>query len=361
MGNRMDDGRLLQIRENGGKTFSISRLNTFHTCKFEFLQNYIKHIPQKSGIYGILGEKVHDKIEECIKGNADESEVLLSIQDELDNLELLGIDFPLDRNKNPTIRNNWIKNMTRFAQEFKTPKGNFLTEELLILPIDDKNYMIGYADAIRFNSDGTVWLIDWKTGHNYTKKDVVDAGRQLVFYKKALENLGYKVKNVSWCMLKYYKATWTLKNGKIKEKVGEWRNLISDLSNTIEKTLCDNGYDEIEIECLLKQANETNKLDCMPDIIKEKINVEIYIRNYDVTEDIEKETMEYIKNTIEAISDLEEIDNDLAWEPCDIDKNLYYCSNLCGYGGSSGKCKYYQDYLATKEAQDGDDEYADLF
>ena len=72
----------------------------------------------------------------------------------------------------------------------------------------------------------------------------------------ALENEGLRVRSVKWVMLKYYEASWLQKNGKVKTKVGEWRNLISDLCLTIDKRLMDLGYDDMDIDVILDEAKK---------------------------------------------------------------------------------------------------------
>ena len=203
---------------------------------------------------------------------------------------MMDVSFPLDRNGNSTIRDNWIANMTKFSSEFTTPKGKFDTEELLILPIDKEHYMMGYADAIRHNSKNPnkVWLIDWKTSSQFTKQHLIEAGRQLILYKLALENLGYEVEKCSWCMMKYCETTWLQKNGKPKTKVSEWRNMIKDLENPIMKTLSDLGFDEIDSEIMWGEALDKNSWDPFPQEIKDKFKTKIYVRDYEVNQEHNK-------------------------------------------------------------------------
>ena len=350
MAAREADQRLEDLKKNGIKIYSISRLNTYHTCPYQAYLHYVEEIEGKNiGVYGVLGGSVHDQIEACIKDGADKSTIKDAIQDELDNLELLGVEFPKDRNGEDKIKRNWVANMERFAEEFTTPKGKFKTEELLLLRIDDKHYMQGYADAIRYNKDGSVTLIDWKTSTNYTKDKVIEAGRQLAFYKKALEEQGLKVKRTAWCMLKYCITTWEQK-GKAKEKISEWRNLVKDLQKPIESALADKGYDDVDIGLIMNEALKNNEI---PSEIRDTFHTSIYVRNYDVTEEVMAETMDYIKSTIDAYETMGEDENN--YPPLNIEKESFYCNALCEFGGKSEQCKYYVDYCNQFNEEDEDD------
>ena len=69
--------------------------------------------------------------------------------------------------------------------------------------------------------------------------------------------------------------------------------------------------------------------------------------------------MDYIEKSIRAYEEGNESIADTWWAPCDCKSNSYFCANLCGYGGKTGKCKHWVDYCETFEKKDGDEE--DLF
>lgn len=350
MGERLQDERLEELRRQGKKIYSISRLNCLNQCAYQAYLNYIKEEPEEQNIWSILGGRTHDAIQQCIDTNCDTSIIKTAILDELNDLDLFELSFPKDRNGNETIKNNWIANMTRFADEFKRPKGTFITEELVLYKIDDEHYMQGYIDAQRINSDGSLWIIDWKTSSNFDKAHLKEAGRQLILYGLAKQAEGYKVDNISWCMLKYYEATWTQKNGKDKSKVGEWRNLIKDLSNAIKQKLEINGYDEITIDLLLENASQTNQI---PKEIRKEFKVLPYVRDYEFSTENIEETLSYIKEKIEQYEQAG--DDEEKYPPCDIAKQSFFCSSLCGH---KEQCKYWHDYCEQYNESSNDE---DLF
>lgn len=349
MGERAEDERLTELYNRGFNIYSISRLNTISQCEHQAYLGYILGEKGHGNIWSDIGGLIHDKLEECIHGEAQESELLSTIQDELDNLDVLGIDFPLDKNGNPSIRNNWIANMTKFAEEFKTPKGKFETEQLILYPIDGKNWMQGYIDVIRHNKDDSIDIIDWKTSSKFTGDHLIEAGRQLILYGLAKQREGFKIRKLSWVMLKYCETSWTLKNGNTKTKVSEWRNLIKDMQNPIEKALAELGYDETDIECLMMDGIKQNKWSVFPQEIQDKFKTRIYVQDYEFSQENIDETLQYIKDCINKFQTLKE------WKPCDIEKNSFFCASLCSY---NDKCKYWEDYCNNFEKKDEDD---DLF
>lgn len=363
MGQREDSKILSDLRKSGAKIYSISRLNTMNTCPYQAYLNYVLGVEGKNkGIYGILGGKVHDVLEGCIKGEKTPEDIKPAIESELMDLEMFGIEFPLDRNGNPTIRNNWIANMTKFAEEFKTPKGNFDTEQLIIYPLGNNRYMQGYVDAIRHNSDGSVWLLDWKTSTNFTGDHLIEAGRQLVLYKLALEREGYTVKKASWVMLKYCETEWKsyvkkTKSYKTNKKVSQWKDLIKDLSTPIETALEATGkYGEIEIDFMLEEGIQKNSWEVFPPEIQSQFKTRVYVRDYEIGQDEIDETLSYINKMIEKYETFGEIESN--YHPCNIEKQSFFCNSLCNFGGKSGQCKFYEDYKAQFVSKD---EEEDLF
>ena len=349
MATREMDERLEKLKAEGKTLYSISKLNALHQCPYQAYLNYIQHEKQRPNIWACAGTIIHDKLESCLKGTATPQDIRDAIDAELENFEMLDIDFPLDKNGNPTIRNNWLANMRKFADMFVPWDGNFETEKLVILPVNEHAVMQGYIDVIEHNEDGSIDILDWKTSSQFIGDHLIEAGRQLAVYAMAMEHEGFKVRSVKWVMLKYYEASWLQKNGKPKVKIGEWRNFTEDCRGVMEKMLISMGYDEVDVECILDEARKTNSV---PKELASQITIKPYVREYELTDEVRAETMRYIKDTIAQYETLEK------WKPCDIKGNSYFCANLCGYGGKSGKCKHWVDYCESFEKPSDDD---DLF
>lgn len=347
---------LQKLFDEGAEVYSISRLNCINQCEYQAYLSYIEKAPKKSNVWANLGDKIHSALEKCVKDGANESIIKDAIQAELDNLDILDIDFPLDRNGNPTIRNNWIANMTKFAEEFKTPKGKFETEKLVLLNWKDNIWIQGYIDLIRHDKNGSVYILDWKTSSQFDKAHLVEAGRQLVLYALAMQEEGYKVSRVSWIMLKYCITTWIQKNGKPKEKISEWRNYIKDLRNVLEKRLSDMGYDEVDIDALLFQAEKENSMTCLPEELQEQFKTRPYVRDYELTPEVIAECKQYIDDSIAKYHKCGTDEKN--FKPCNIEKESFFCASLCDFSGS---CKYWKDYCEQFKSKDDSEDEDDLF
>ena len=351
MGTREKDERLKAIWDSGGETYSISRLNTINQCEYQAYLHYVLNEPEESNIWAIAGGKVHDVIEGCIKGTNAPSDMKAAIEQELDDAALLGIDFPHSANGGTAIRDNWIANMTKFAEVFTTPKGKFDTEELVIFPVGNNAYMIGYIDAIRYNDDGTISIIDWKTSSQFRGNHLLEAGRQLIVYAMAMELQGHKVRDAQWCMLKYAK---TIYPGAKTGKISEWRNLIKDLKTPIMTALKAAGYDKYDSNLFYSDALESNSFEPLPDKVKSLFRTTIYVRQYEITDELRKECMEYIQNGIQKFHEIQNCDGECGHR--NIDDDSFFCSGLCGF---RKKCKHYNDWKDRK--YDSEENFDDLF
>ena len=358
MAERIIDPRLQKLFDDGAHVYSISRLNSLNQCAYAAYMKYVKEPPEieASNVWACLGGIIHDCLESCIKHEKTEDCLINAIDDELENLEIQEMDFPKGRNGEPTIRNNWISNMTGFANHFKTPQGTFETEQLILYHLRDNIWLQGYIDLIRHNKDGSIWIIDWKTSSMFQGDHLTEAGRQLILYALAKEREGFKVNKISWCMMKYYKASWVDNKGKEKTKVGEWRKLVSDLKRPIENALSQRGFDDVDTEVLLFTALHDNVI---PKEVSDLFKVGIYVMDYELTDELKQETLDYINATVDKYEHTPR--EEKYWEPKDlvtnkgVKENSFWCSSLCGFSKNK-KCKYWNSYCASfTKSDEGDD------
>lgn len=358
MGQRELDPRLKALFDAKKKVYSISKLNTIDQCEYQAYLSYVKHVKQSSSCYSILGTRVHDCLEAIINGNSTEDDLLPALDKELEDMEMLGIDFPNDRNGGTTIRDNWIADMKDFCTSFVKPKGKFETEQLFIYQLDPDHYLQGYIDLIRYNSDDTISIFDWKTSSQFATKDLIHYGRQLVLYSMGKEQEGYKVKNVAWIMLKYAEVSWrgkarkTAKTETTIKKVFNRGKVLKELKPYLETDLEKLGYSEIDIEILLEDAVKRNSWDKLPEEVRKKYTIKPYVRYYELTDELRQETLNYINTRIAQFES--KSDSEIDWEPMDITpKRDYFCRNLCGH---RNHCRFLIDYLNTKDNYTNDDD-----
>ena len=352
---RPKEERLEELKAQGKNVYSISRLNSLRQCPYSAYITYVLNDRGDNNVWAALGSIMHDTLQDIIDNGTSTESLADSLEAGIENLEISGLDFPKDRNGNSTIRDNWIANMTGFCKHFKAPKGTFKTEQLVIYKVSEDDYVQGYIDLMPINEDGTVSVFDWKTSSQFKGDHLIEAGRQLVLYAQALEQEGYKVKDLAWVMLKYCVVRWKQKNGKIKEKVCEWRNYVSQIRPYLLSPPVPVDIDELKLDMLVDKAVEENSLDCLPAELRDQFEVAQYVRYYDYNQEVIDETINYVNEQIASFK--ERGTDEKNFPPTDISKDSYFCSSLCGH---NRKCPFYKDYCATFVKQDKD-EVGDLF
>jgi hypothetical protein len=358
MAIREEDERLKKLYNDPNiNIYSISKLNTIDGCEYEAWNTYIQGDRGMDGVWGILGTRVHDVLENIMNDKATPDDLLPAFQAELNDLDMLDLQFPKDARGNDSIRDNYIANITHFCNNFSKPRGKYVTEKLVILKISDTRYVIGYIDLIKENDDDTITIIDWKTSSQFNTSDLLHHGRQLVTYALAEEQEGKKVKKVFWYMLKYVEVKYIGKakaNSKKETeitKVLERRKWVSELKDNIESDLNRLGYDEIDIEIMLNEAMQNNTLNNMPEEIRQKYKVKPYVREYVVTDELKQETLDYINRVADKFENKSKDESE--WKPREFKKpngkeDIFKCLVLCNHRKT---CKYIKQFLELKDLE----------
>lgn len=335
-----------KIKQEGKTIYSISRLNTVDNCGWEYWQTYMEHLPSKDNIYGFTGTRIHKCLEDLQNGKK------INLSQEIENIlseaKLLDINFP-----NDNIKDKWIKDIMYFANNYQSPNYKKTETEKQFLIKLDGNYLQGIIDLIIYNDDGTISIRDYKTSSKFSNADLEEKGRQLILYGIAMEQLGYKIKDLAWEMLKYVEISYQLKNGKTRTTIAEKGFIVEKLKSDITKELkVMKKYTDLEIENMVDEAVESNSLENMPDNIKYKYTIKDYICYYDYTEERKQETRNFIKAKIEEI---EQFEDDISWwEPKEITPyTSFYCENLCNHRDN---CGYFQDFKEIQEMLNEEDE-----
>lgn len=353
---RANDKRLEELKNKGVPIYSISRLDSINNCLYGAYRTYDLGERGEDNVYSSAGSVVHDVLEGIMNNEKIEEDLLPAIEKELENLELLGLEFPKGRDGSDSIKQGWVEDMTHFAKTYKAPKGIFETEQLFIYKTKGGNYLQGYIDLIKKNNDGTISIYDYKTSSMYTKENLKDHGRQLLLYMAGKEQEGISVKSVSWIMLKYAEIRFMgKKTAKSKEKteiskVIERRKIAQEMSKYVEQDLYEAGYDDLDIECIIQSFKETNMFTSLPDDIANNYKMLPCVMKYEVTQELLDECEEYIDNTISMWEKLNH-NNDKDFTPRKFTKkqkngkevqDWFFCSNLCGHFKN---CTHIHDYL----------------
>lgn len=345
--------------------YSFSKLSTIENCPYEAYLTYVQHEKGSNSVYGILGTCIHDKLEEIMNGTAVKADLKTALEQDLEQLELLDLNFPKDFKGGDSIRTNWIADMTHFVDHFQKPVGEFNTEEFLLYKIDDDHYIQGYADLVRYDSeDGSKQsILDWKTSSMYSGEDMKHHGRQLVIYALAKEQAGIEINEIAWIFLKYVTVTFMGKkrsNSKTKSEISKninRRKIAIELDKYIRDDLIEAGYDDIDIEMYMLQVNQSNSLDPLPEEIKAGYKIEPCIVTYELTEEVKEECRQYINEMIEMFESID--DEDRKWAPRSFYKDTrfgqkedtFFCNFLCNHRKNCKHLlKFNEDRLAAQRA-----------
>lgn len=367
MGKRIIDPRLQELYDSNTPVYSISRLDTINGCLAEAYRTYVLNEKGRQNIYGVLGGRVHEVLEDIVNERATEADLLPAMQNELEDLDALEIEFPKDFKGGDSIREGWIKNMTHFCEHYTSPKGsNFVTEQFFLYKTTKGHWLQGYIDLQRNHEDGSIDIYDYKTSSMYSGEDLKNHARQLVLYQMAKEQEGYKVNNVAWIFLKYVEAElYTAKTQKSKErskivKVIERKKIGAELAKYVERDLIEAGYDEIECDIYLSQMLKTNDISELPPEVGQYYKIRPYVCKYEVTDEVKQECENYINNTIEAWEEMDSNDESI-YTPRQFTKlsktgkvvnDYFYCTNLCSH---FKKCGYIKDFLDNISSNEEDD------
>lgn len=369
---------LNELEEKNIPIYSFSRIETINNCLYEAYRTYIledKDMAQNN-VYAIMGGKIHDVLEKIMNNEATEKDLLPAMNQELEDMDMLGIEFPKGRDGSDSIRQGWIADMTHFCNTYKAPKGKFETETFFLYETPKHHYLQGYIDLTRIRKDGLLEIYDYKTSSMYRGEEIKKHGRQLVLYALGKEQQGYKIKSINWIMLKYCAVSYIgKKRSNSKEeseitKIVERKNLVKELESVIETKLWKSGLDEIDVEIILDDAKRKNEI---PEQIVNEFTIKPYVMNYELTDEIRQECNEYIDSTIEMWENLDS-SNESQYEHIPFTKTkvikkkhedgteyeenktteiCFYCYSLCGY---TKKCPHFQTYLDTKEESKENDD-----
>lgn len=365
MATREYDKRLNELKKSGEELYSISKLDSINNCLYGAYRTYKLKERGKDNVYSICGTRLHDALENIANGTMTEKDLKGVLADELENLDILGIDFPKDSNGGTSIRDSWVKDMEHFVNNFVFPKGNYETEQLFIYTTDEGKHLIGYIDLIDNNEDGTISIYDHKSSSMYDSKGIEEHSKQLLVYMLGKQQEGFKVNKIAWHFMKFVNITFMgKKTVKSKEKTSltktvERRKIGIEMAKYVEQDLYELGIDDIESEIIINEFKNTN---VFPDIVKDKYKIVPCTIEYNITDEAIDGCKKYIKDTIEMWESLgEDVNN---YPPRKFTKILksgkevqdsFFCQQLCGHSQS---CPYLHDYLDTLQKED---EFEDLF
>lgn len=340
------DEKLTELKNKNIPVYSVSKLDTYNTCKYKYYKTYITEKEEKTeNIYSVLGSKVHSLLEEqfILKRNKLNKNIDFrkEIIDELEKAELKGYYFSSEK-----IREKWIYDIIHFCNNSKFYEMNIIENELHFLLDFDGIWLQGYIDAIVDNGDRTVSIIDWKTSSAFKTIELDKKARQLMLYKIALEEAGTAVSHVYWDMLKYTDISWINKSKKMSHRICERNEIFDKMQNEFTKYLYEIGYNENEINEMFASCIEMNTLDFFPEELREKYKINDYLLEYDSTFEKENMFLSYVDDTVYEIES--HINDKSFWIPETIDeKNSFFCNMLCDVSKYCDAFRQYKEGISS--------------
>ncbi len=311
------------------EVYSYSKLTTFEGCQFEYYLNYILKLKSKQNIYGFIGGKVHEILEDLQAGNITNDEAIGKFDGYLEDCEIVGYKFPSEKTKE-----NFVYDVKDYFKNFKPSDGDIVKiEEDFIIDIGD----IKFRGIIDKRLDGKI--IDYKTSSKFKKKDLDEKGIQLVSYAYATEQMNRgKVDTVGWDMIKYVNVSYG-KRTRMLERIKVLKELSVDIKKQLEKL---NIYESFEIDIMMKNAEENNSFDGLPDEIKNRYTFDRCIVEYPYNNETKKNFENFIDNIVSQI-DSKDKNNEDDWKPREItQRDSFYCGFLCGH---RDHCKHYKKFI----------------
>lgn len=318
------------LRSEGINVWSISRLNTAHDCPLEYYLTYIAKEPPQQNVYGFLGGVIHEILEEVQNGtkSADQLKPIMCMA--IDEANQEGLVFP-----NEQIKKSWVEDVMLFCDGFKKLEGNFETELGFIFELEGEHIQ-GFIDCLIHDMEGKAHIMDWKTSSMFERDKLLKAGRQLILYKLGYEDIWKEpVESVSWFMIKYNTIEY---NG--KKYMKNRRKMVEQTFKHINNQFELQGYSPMIKNLFLDNFTKTGSLESLPESVRNTVSVKDCIMRYNITSDLIDETKTYILNEVKQIR--ARSNNIEDWPSCNIDKNNFYCQNLCG---QKNICPAYRKYL----------------
>ena len=360
------DKRLAELLSKGIPVYSISRLDTINNCLYEAYRTYVLKDKGDNNIYAIMGGKIHDVLQGITENKNTEADLLPAMKSELEDMEIMNLDFPKGRDGGESIRKRWIADMTHFCNTYKAPTGQLKAEEFILYKSPNGNYLQGYIDLQRIRKDSSIDIYDYKTSSLYKGETLKEHARQLIVYALGKRQEGCVVRSASWIFLKYVEVRYigkkTSRSKKLTEisKVIERCNIGRELEDSVASKLEASGIVDFDQQIILDEFKRTNSFECIPEEIRNQYKVLPYVLSVDLTDENIEETEHYIDSTIdkwEALSGIE-----LDYPSRNFTKvskagkespDIFYCTNLCGH---FKKCPHIKEYMDIMEAEKNSEE-----
>lgn len=358
-----DELNQIKQRLNVDKLWSWSRVNLYHTSKYEYLLKYIKKEKElnEASVYLVLGGIAHGILEDLYTNKCSYESMIKTFENTwITSIEVLGLKFDRsDSEKNSLIKNKYYENLKKFFMQHIPINYKTSIEQFITIKIDEKKYLQGYIDCMYKDDNNCVHIIDFKTSTIYKGDKLNNECGQLVLYALAVHQLGLPINRIktAWNFLKYQSVTVSMKNKSTKVRNIERSKIGESLKANATMWLKHFGYEET-LEEYITDLIVKNDISCLPTEVQDKFVIEDCYVYIELDSDLIEKWRKYVADTISEIEALEKQfcdtnDDKLFWDNDDsLKQQSYYYYNLSGY--TLNQLLPFKSYIERKESESND-------
>lgn len=296
----------LKKEHNVSELWSWSKYNSSKTDLYGYFLKYIKRIKEdkNDSIYGVLGNSVHDLLENFYNYNYKKEELLDKYKEEVIKYNTLGYMFNRsDKEKNDNIGAKYNYCNEHFFENFIPIKGENIELEKFITIKVSKFLFQGYSDFTHeeiINGRRKKIITDFKTSSIYKGEKIEKERGQLLLYALGEMQNGWDIENIiiRWLFTKYVNVEVPYKNSSRIRQIDRME-IGSSLNASVKKELNNiKKYNNKEVEAYINKLIETKEINILP---KEVIEI---IGNIDFAKngDIKKPFLNKTKKELEKIN-----------------------------------------------------------
>ena len=350
----------IKRKNNCHMLWSWSRYNCYKNSPFEFYLKYILKMKEDrtDSIYSASGTACHTILEKYYNKEIQYSDMITEYEDSLFIFNNANLKYDrCNDEKNNNIAFKYESSIKHFFLNHRVVLGKVQIEKFITVKVGNFVF-IGYIDFIHKNENDFI-ITDFKTSSIYTGEKISKECGQLILYAEALRQLGVPLENIKirWNFLKYATVKMPQANGELRSsniircELGE--KLKSNVKMWLNKTKL---YSSEEIESYLDMLVMTNSVDCLPDDIKSKYEIQdccVYVPyNQEQIDLLKNDIVDTIIEITKKEKEYKNTKDEKIWWEEITDKKAYYFANLCGYSGRLHKP--YGEYIEQFNSNKGE-------
>lgn len=163
---------------------SYSALKSFEQCPLQWKYNYIDHLPRKDSIHLFFGNQVHEALDFLLKERG-QIKPLETAKKFFTDIWEFGRFKEINDDEFVARAHNIL---TKFHEQFDPKAQDVLeTEKFFYAPLES-HQITGLIDRLDRLPDGSLEIIDYKTGKVQSQQDIA-SNLQLTFYYHAIRTM----------------------------------------------------------------------------------------------------------------------------------------------------------------------------